>query len=64
MPYLLDCMKGHIGYILEGSLEVNFGGNIVIYNPGDALSIPEGEGHKHMAKTITEGVKLFLVENA
>lgn len=57
------CMKGHIGYVLEGKLEINFNGTIVTYDPGDAISIPEGENHKHMAKTITDVVKIFLVEN-
>lgn len=56
------CKKGHIGYILEGQLEINFNGNIVVFNPGDALLIPEGEEYKHMAKTITEVVRLFLIE--
>ena len=56
------CTKGHIGYILEGQLEINFNGNISIYNTDDALCIPEGENHKHKAKTISNIVNIFLVE--
>ena len=57
------CTKGHIGYILEGQLEVNFDGRVVIFNPGDGLFIPAGEEHKHMAKVLTDVVKLILVED-
>ncbi len=57
------CKKDHVGYILEGQLEINYNGKKIVYNPGNALSIPEGEDHKHMAKTITDVVKIFLVEN-
>jgi len=36
------CMKGHIGYVLEGKLEINFNGTIVTYDPGDAVIYPRG----------------------
>ena len=57
------CKKGHIGYILEGHLEIDFNGNIVVFNPGDALCIPEGERHKHRAQTISDVVKIFLIDD-
>jgi quercetin dioxygenase-like cupin family protein len=57
------CMKGHIGYILEGRLEINFNGRVVIFNQGDGLFIPEGEEHKHIAKVLTDIAKLILVED-
>jgi len=57
------CTKGHIGYILAGKLEVDFDGNKIIFEQGDGLFIPAGEEDKHIAKVITDVVKLILVEN-
>jgi ethanolamine utilization protein EutQ (cupin superfamily) len=56
------CLKGHIGYVLEGRLEVDFSGHVVAFGPGDGVFIPPGEGHKHKAKALTESVTLILVE--
>ena len=56
------CTKGHIVYILEGQLEVNFNGNIVIFNTGDGLFIPAGEKDKHIGKALTKVVRMLFVE--
>ena len=56
------CTKGHIVYILEGQLEVNFNGNIVIFNTGDGLFIPGGEKDKHIGKALTKVVRMLFVE--
>ena len=56
------CIKGHIGYILEGQLEIDFNGNKEIFEPGDGVFIPSGEEHKHKAKVLTDIVKVILVE--
>jgi len=58
------CNKGHIGYILEGQLEIDFSGNAVSFYPGDGIFIPPGEQHKHKGRAITETVRLILVEDA
>jgi ethanolamine utilization protein EutQ (cupin superfamily) len=55
------CTKGHIGYILEGQLEVNFNGNEVVFNKGDGLFIEAGEKDKHLGKAITKVVKMIFV---
>jgi len=57
------CTKGHIGYILEGQLEINFDGKIVVFGPGDGLFIPPGEKHKHIGRALTDVVKIILVED-
>jgi len=57
------CLKGHIGYVLEGRMEINFDGNIVTFGPGDGIFIPAGEKHKHMAEILTGSVKVILVED-
>ena len=56
------CSKGHIGYILEGQIEIDFDGDVIIFGPGDGVFIPEGQEHKHKAKVLTDTVKAILVE--
>jgi uncharacterized cupin superfamily protein len=57
------CTKGHIGYILEGQMEIGFDGKVILFEPGDGLFIPAGEKHKHKGKVLTEVVKAILVED-
>jgi quercetin dioxygenase-like cupin family protein len=57
------CTKGHIGYILEGQMEIDFDGEVIVFGPGDGIFIPVGEEHKHKAKVLTDSVKVFLVED-
>jgi len=57
------CKKGHIGLVLEGEMEIDFNGDAVHFGPGDGLFIPEGETTKHMAKVLTDVVRLILVED-
>lgn len=57
------CKNGHIVYILEGRLEVNFNGNIVILDKDDGLFIPAGEKDKHIGKALTKVVKMVSVED-
>lgn len=57
------CTKGHIAYILEGQLEVNFSGDIVIFNKGDGLFIPAGGKDKHKGKALTKIVRILFVED-
>jgi len=56
------CLRGHIGYVLEGVLEVDFNGRQVSFHAGDGIFIPPGEAHKHKAKVITDVARLILVE--
>jgi len=57
------CIKGHIGYILEGQMEIDFDGKVVVFNSGDGLFIPAGEKHKHIGRALTDLVKIILVED-
>jgi len=57
------CEKGHIGFVLNGELEIDFDGQIVSYNQGAGIFIPTGALTKHKARSITPSVQLFLVEN-
>jgi len=57
------CTKGHIGYILEGQMEIDFDGKVIVFSPGDGLFIPLGEKHKHKGRVLTDVVKIILVED-
>lgn len=57
------CTKGHIGYVLEGQMEIDFNGKTVIFGPGDGLFIPTGEQHQHKARILTDAVKAILIED-
>jgi hypothetical protein len=59
------CKKGHIGYVLDGELSINYIGKSIKYNPGDGIFIEEGEESKHKA-IIPKGKKalIILVEKA
>jgi quercetin dioxygenase-like cupin family protein len=56
------CRNGHIGVVLEGSLEIDFSGYIERFEPGQALFIPPGEPGKHKAHALSKRVLLFVVE--
>ena len=57
------CTKGHIGYVLEGQMEIDFDGKVIMFCPGDGLFIPAGEKHKHKATVLTDTLKIILVED-
>jgi len=57
------CEKGHMGYVMEGSLEIDFNGKTVTYKAGDGLVIPPGTGSKHKARSLTPVTRLVLVED-
>ncbi len=40
------CTRGHVGYIIEGALHIEFEDSQVVYNAGDALLIRPGKPHK------------------
>ncbi|MFH2127243.1 MAG: cupin domain-containing protein [Pseudomonadota bacterium] len=58
------CRKGHLGYVLEGELEIDFSGSKVSYGPGDGICIPAGEAHQHKAAVLGQTVRLILVDEA
>jgi quercetin dioxygenase-like cupin family protein len=58
------CLKGHIGYVLEGVMELEFEDDVTLVRAGDGLFIPAGEAHKHKARALTPLVSVVLVEQA
>ena len=57
------CVNGHVGYVLEGQMEIDFNGNKIVFSAGDGIFIPPGEEHKHMGKALTDVVRMILVED-
>ncbi len=57
------CIKSHIGFVLEGELEIDFGGGRVNYAGGQGIFILEGENNVHKARAVTPLVKLILIED-
>lgn len=55
------CEKSHVGYVVEGELEIDFSGKTETFRTGEAIFISAGE--KHKAISITEKTLLFLVED-
>ena len=58
------CEKGHIGYVLEGTLAVDHQGRRVCYPAGSGLFIPGGPQSGHKATSLMPLVRLVLVEDA
>jgi hypothetical protein len=58
------CTKGHVGYVLEGTLEVSFPHGIARFSAGDGIFILGGEAEKHKASVVGDKATLILVETA
>lgn len=56
------CCAEHIGFVIDGQLEIAFADGAEIFSPGDILMI--GKGDKHRARVVEGPVRLFLVEEA
>lgn len=57
------CEKGHYGLILEGEIEIEYTNEKIVYKKGDGVFIPDGEGHKHKGRVITESAKVIFIED-
>ena len=47
---------------LEGQVEIDFDGEVIVFNLGDGVFIPPGEEHKHKGRVLTDKVTAILVE--
>jgi len=56
------CEKNHIGFVVEGEIEIDFEDKIEVFKKGDGLFI--GSNAKHKARARTETALLFLVETS
>ena len=55
------CTKGHVGYILEGSISIDFDGTLIHFKAGDGLFIQEGKENKHKAKIAKDKKALIIL---
>lgn len=58
------CNRGHIGHIIEGSLELEFANGLYRFEAGDAVFIPPGPEHAHRAVALSPVVRALFVEEA
>ncbi len=54
------CIKGHTGYVLEGSISIDFEGRMSTFRGGDGFLIPGGKGSRHKGK-IVKGEKALII---
>ncbi len=57
------CHRDHIGYVLEGELEIDFPDGCLRYKPGDGIFLPAEETCKHKARMISNIVRVVFVED-
>jgi mannose-6-phosphate isomerase-like protein (cupin superfamily) len=50
------CTTGHLGYVVEGEMEVEFEDGRVVYQAGDGVAIPAGEADKHRPRARSDRV--------
>jgi quercetin dioxygenase-like cupin family protein len=58
------CLAGHMGYVLEGEMEIVFDDGETRIGVGDAIHIPGGEDSRHKARALTPRVRMVTVEDA
>ena len=58
------CTKGHIGFVLEGELQVNFGGSSVRFCAGDGICMLDREASRHVAHVPAGVARLVLLRLA
>ncbi len=57
------CLKGHVGYLVDGALEIAFEDRAIQLAPGDGLIIRGGGPEKHRARALTPVARVILVED-
>lgn len=58
------CLKGHIGYVIDGEMEIEFEGSIQRFKTGDGIFISGGPANKHRHYSTIKTTTIFLVEEA
>ena len=58
------CEKGHIGFVLLGTLEITFRDQVILYSEGSGIFIAPGSASAHKGRAVTPVVRLVLVEDA
>ncbi len=58
------CEKGRIGFVLSGTLEIDFRDQTILYPEGSGLFIPAGSSSAHKARSVTPVVRLAHIIHA
>jgi len=56
------CTTGHVGYLLEGEMEVEFDDRVVTFRAGDVLVFPAREADGHRPRALTDHVRMIFLE--
>jgi len=56
------CANGHTGYVIEGTIELEFENVVVAYHKGDGIFIPDSPEHKHRVRVLSDKALIFFVE--
>lgn len=56
------CERGHVGSILEGTFEIEFANETLVFESGDGVFIPGGNRHRHRARVLSGPVRAIFVE--
>jgi hypothetical protein len=57
------CLKGHVGYVLEGHLELEFEERTERFAPGDGFVIRPGGVEKHKARAAGSTARMLIIED-
>jgi quercetin dioxygenase-like cupin family protein len=57
------CDAGHIGYMLQGEIEIQFEHEKVTFASGDGVFIPAGHEHRHQARVRSGTATIVFVED-
>jgi uncharacterized RmlC-like cupin family protein len=57
------CTAAHVGYVLQGELEIAFENRFDRFAKGDAFVIPAGTPDQHKARSISPRTLVLLVED-
>jgi quercetin dioxygenase-like cupin family protein len=52
--------RGHIGYVPEGRISIDFNGEVIDFKAGDGIFIPEGEESRHKGM-VARGEKVLVI---
>jgi len=56
------CEKGHCGYLLSGSMAIEYPDTEIVYRAGDGILIPDGPEHEHKGRVLSEKALVFFIE--
>jgi hypothetical protein len=57
-------VTGHVGYVIEGDMEIEFDDPVGHYRAGDGPVIPVATMVRHRPKALSKRVRLVFVEDA